>query len=206
MPQIASGNVAGARMKLNVGGVERRATSTSSYAYRLTQVNFTYTVVAADVDADGISLPANSIIISGASWAKVGGGFLNHSHSALSSQSAHRVFGTAAYLSATNPSSLTEANLNGATVTVSLGGLTYASGVSASSFALVTTPAIAGLTVSNVTGGARTVTVTAQDADANRAAGDRDTLTFQVTVLDSPTVAASPTAANPAPFPAPPVV
>ena len=34
--------------------------------------------------------------------------------------------------------SLTEATLNGATVTISLGGLTYASGVSASSFALVT--------------------------------------------------------------------
>ena len=56
------------------------------------------------------------------------------------------------------------------------------------------------------TGGAQTVTVTAQDADANRAAGDRDTLTFQVTVLARPTLAASPTAANPAPFPAPPVV
>ena len=131
MPQIASGNVAGTRMKLNVGGVERRATSTSSYAYRLTQVNF-YTVVAADVDADGISIPANSIIISGASWAKVGGGFLNHSHSALSSQSAHRVYGAPAYISATNPASLTETTLNGATVTVSLGGLTFASGVSAS--------------------------------------------------------------------------
>ena len=140
LPQIASGNVAGARMKLNVGGVERRATSTSTYAYRLTQVNFTYTVVAADVDADGITLPANSIIISGASWAKVGGGFLNFNHSALSSQSAHRVYGAPAYISATNPSSLTEANLNGATVTVSLGGLTYASGVSVSSFALVVSP------------------------------------------------------------------
>ena len=55
-------------------------------------------------------------------------------------------------------------------------------------------------------GGVQTVTVTAQDADANRAAGDRDTLTFQVTVLDNPTLAASPTAANPAPFPAPPPV
>ena len=202
--------------------------------------------------------------------------------------------GAPAYISATNPASLAEANLNGATVTVSLGGLTYASGVSASSFALVTSPAIAGLTIANVTGGAsgstsatltlatgtgfdfdtpatlavrvlaaahsgstnvttgavslaptdeapsggngalaytvsglpaglvfdasgtdtngclgteprevcgtptaatggaRTVTVTAQDADANRAAGDRDTLTFQVTVLDNPTVAANP--------------
>ena len=56
------------------------------------------------------------------------------------------------------------------------------------------------------TSGARTVTVTAQDADANRAAGDRGTLTFQVTVLAKPTLTASPTAANPAPFPAPPVV
>ena len=51
------------------------------------------------------------------------------------------------------------------------------------------------------TGGAQTVTVTAQDADANRAAGDRDTLTFQVTVLDNLTVAA-----NPAPLPTPPPV
>ena len=50
------------------------------------------------------------------------------------------------------------------------------------------------------------VTVTAQDADANRAAGDRDTLTFQVTVFDNPIVAASPTAANPAPLPTPPPV
>ena len=56
------------------------------------------------------------------------------------------------------------------------------------------------------TGGARTVTVTAQDADANRVAGDRGTLTFQVTVLDNPTLAASPTAANPAPLPTPPPV
>ena len=56
------------------------------------------------------------------------------------------------------------------------------------------------------TSGAQTVTVTAQDADANRAAGDRDTLTFQVTVLAKSTLTASPTPANPAPFPAPPVV
>ena len=239
--------------------------------------------------------------------------------------------GSGAYVSATSPASLTEATLNGATVTFSLGGLTFASGVSASSFALVTSPAIAGLSVSNVTGGAsgstsatltlgftgdfdtpatlavrvraaahsgstdvttgrtvpltptdeapsfgsgsvpaktffrnraiaeiqvpaasggngalsygvsglsaglvfdadgtgscpgteprevcgtptattsgaQTVTITAQNADANRAAGYRDTLTFQVTVLDNPILAASPTAANPAPFPAPPVV
>ena len=52
------------------------------------------------------------------------------------------------------------------------------------------------------TSGAQTVTVTAQDADANRAVGDQSTLTFQVTVFDNPTLAATP-----APFPAPsPVV
>ena len=61
-------------------------------------------------------------------------------------------------------------------------------------------------TPTTATSGAQTVTATAQDADANRAAGDRDTLTFQVTVLDNLTVAASPTAANPAPLPTPPPV
>ena len=58
-----------------------------------------------------------------------------------------------ACLSATNPASLDEASLNGAAITVSLVGLTFASGVSASSFALVTSPTIAGLSISRVTGG-----------------------------------------------------
>ena len=76
-------------------------------------------------------------------------------NSALPNQSAHRVFGgSGAYVSATNPVALTESALNGGTVTVSLVGLTCASGVSASSFALVTSAAIAGLSISNVTGGA----------------------------------------------------
>ena len=101
---------------------------------------------------DGIAIPANSVI--SGSWSKIGGGFINFNHNVLSNQSAHRVYGAPAYLSATNPASLTEATLNGATVTVSLGGLTYASGVSASSFALVANPAIAGLSIGNVTGGA----------------------------------------------------
>ena len=47
----------------------------------------------------------------------------------------------------------------------------------------------------------QTVTVTAQDTDANRAAGDQGTLTFQAEVRANPTVAASP-----APLPAPPPV
>ena len=49
---------------------------------------------------------------------------------------------------------LTAATLNGAAVTVSLDKTTFASGVGASSFELVTSPAVAGLTVGSVSGGA----------------------------------------------------
>ena len=317
-------------MRLNIGGTTREAASTSTYSFRLRQVNFSYTVVAADVDPDGISIPA-SAIVGANNWVTRNNRAINLNNAALPNQGAHKVFGgSGAYVSATNPASLTESALNGATVT--LVGLTYASGVSASSFSLVTNPSLSGLSVSGITGGtsgstaatltlatasgfdfdtpatlavqvaaaahsgsgnvstgvvalaptdeaptfgsgavsaktfytgtpiaefqapaatggngalsytvsglpaglafdadgagtcpgteprefcgtpttatsgAQTVTVTAQDADANRAAGDRDTLTFQVTVLAKPTLTASPTAANPAPFPAPPVV
>ena len=319
-------------MRLNIGGATREAASTSTYSFRLRQVNFSYTVVAADVDPDGISIPAGAIV--GANrWVTRNNRAINLNNAALPNQGAHKVFGgSGAYVSATNPASLTESALNGATVTVTLVGLTYASGVSASSFSLVTNPSLSGLSVSGITGGTsgstaatltlatasgfdfdtpatlavqvaaaahsgsgnvstgvvalaptdeaptfgsgavsaktfhtgtpiaefqapaatggngalsytvsglpaglvfdadgagtcpgteprefcgtpttatsgqQTVTVTAQDADANRAAADQGTLTFQVTVLDNPTVAASPTAANPAPFPPPPPV
>ena len=50
---------------------------------------------------------------------------------------------------------LTEDNLDGATLTVTLpSGFTYAAGVTAASFELVTAPTIAGLSISTVTGGA----------------------------------------------------
>ena len=56
---------------------------------------------------------------------------------------------------ASNPTSLTEDNLDGATLTVTLpSGFTYAAGVSTTSFDLVTSPAIAGLSISTVTSGA----------------------------------------------------
>ena len=150
-------------MRLNIGGTTREAASTSTYSFRLRQVNFSYTVVAADVDPDGISIPAGAIV--GANrWVTRNNRTINLNNAALPSQSAHKVFGgSGAYVSATNPASLTESALNGATVTVTLTGLTYASGVSASSFALATNPTIAGLTISNVTGGTsgtRTATLT----------------------------------------------
>ena len=53
-----------------------------------------------------------------------------------------------------SPSVLTAATLNGAAVTVSLDRATFASGVGASSFELVTSPAVAGLSVGSVSGGA----------------------------------------------------
>ena len=55
---------------------------------------------------------------------------------------------------ASSPSPLAEANLHGAELTVTLIGVTYASGVSASSFQLATTPAIPGLSIASVSGGA----------------------------------------------------
>ena len=55
---------------------------------------------------------------------------------------------------ASSPSPLAEANLHGAELAVTLIGVTYASGVSASSFQLATAPTIAGLSIASVTGGA----------------------------------------------------
>ena len=140
-------------MRLNIGGTTREAASTSSYSFRMRQVNFSYTVVAADVDADGISIPASAIV--GADvWRTDRNSPINLNNAALPNQGAHKVFGgSGAYVSATNPASLTESALNGATVTVTLVGLTYASGVSASSFSLVTNPSLSGLSVSGITGG-----------------------------------------------------
>ena len=73
------------RMRLNIGGTTREAASTSSYSFRLRQVNFSYAVVA--VDADGISVPA-SAIVGASNWVTRNN-------------------------RATNPASLTESALNG---------------------------------------------------------------------------------------------
>ena len=96
-------------------------------------------MAADDVDTDGIGIPANAIVVSGQPWRTAGARFINLNNAALSSQAAHKVIGSTAYISATNPSPLTEASLNGATVTVALDGLTYTSGVTDSDFLLATT-------------------------------------------------------------------
>ncbi len=154
IPPLVAGNPLNARMRLNIGGTERMAASTDGFISNRRSINFSYTVTAADLDTDGISIPANSI--SGSAWrTRVGGTvfFINRNHGALLNQSAHKVIGSPAYISA-NPAPLTDANLNGATLTVTLPtGVTFSSGVSASSFVLVTSPALTGLSIGSVTGG-----------------------------------------------------
>ena len=162
-PPLFGGATHQARMKLDIGGRERQATSTTGLTTRMTQVNFSYTVVADDVDTDGIGIPANSINTQGSIWRTAGFGVANLSHSAVASPSAHKVIGSTAYISATRPSPLTEGALNNATITVELSGLTFASGVTTSSFSLVTVPAISNLSISSlatVSSGDTTATLT----------------------------------------------
>ena len=166
------GNPAIAEMKLDVGGVERRASSTTSLVAGIVHVNFSYTVVAADVDANGISIPANAIDTMGETWLSVGSVVIPLNNAALGDQSAHRVIGVAARISSTSPAALTEANLDAATIAVALDGVTFESGVTTASFELVTT--ITGVTidsVSSVSSGDTTATLTlASTADISAAA------------------------------------
>ena len=154
-------------MALDIGGVTRQASVTSILRSNrnllgFKDVDFSYTVVAADLDADGISIPQNSI--SGTnwlSWVEGASAPLNRDHAALPAQSAHQVIGYTASISSTSPAVLTEGNLNNATVSVALTGITFGSGVTASSFELVTT--MTGVTiasVSSVSSGATAATLT----------------------------------------------
>ena len=147
------------RMALDIGGTTRQASVTTTFdpvAYHH-EVDFSYTVVAADLDADGISIPENSI--SGTSWRTgTNADVLDRDHAAL--QSEQQVIGPAASITSTTPATLTEANLNGATValTVNVG---FGSGVTTASFELVTT--LTGVTidsVSTVNSGDTTATLT----------------------------------------------
>ena len=158
---LHSGNPAASQMKLDIGARQRRAASTTPYSFALAGVNYSYTVVADDVDTDGIGIPANAIVVSGQPWRTAGSAFINLNNAALSSQAAHKVIGSTAYISATNPSPLTEASLNGATVTVALDGLTYASGVTDSDFLLATTVQNLSIaSVGSVSSGDTTATLT----------------------------------------------
>ena len=85
---------------------------------------------------------------------------------------------------ASNPTPLTEANLDGATLTVTLpSGFTYAAGVAAASFELVTAPTIAGLSISTVTGGATGTTAATLTLAAGTGYGFDAASTLAVKVL-----------------------
>ena len=84
---------------------------------------------------------------------------------------------------ASSPTSLTEANLDGATLTVTLLGVTYAAGVTAASFELITTPTIAGLSISTITGGATGTTAATLTLAAGTGYGFDAASTLAVKVL-----------------------
>ena len=161
---LQQGTISSAQMKLDIGGVERRAGITSTYSTGLRQLNFSYTVVADDIDTDGISIPANAIDTMGQTWrtrVQVTFPVINVNNAALADQAAHQVIGSAASISATSPALLHDSNLSGATVTVALTGVTFGSGVTTSSFELVT--ALTGVSisgVSSVSSGDATATLT----------------------------------------------
>ena len=150
-----------AEMKLDIGGVERRAGSTTSFATGIVHVHFSYTVADADVDADGVSIPANAIDTMGSNWLSVGSVPIPLNNAALDDQSAHRVIGSSASISSTTPAALDSTALDGATIDLALSGVTFGSGVAASSFELVT--AMTGVSisgVSSVSSGDATATLT----------------------------------------------
>ena len=172
---VGPGGFPNNRMSLNVGGTTRQATVTSTFSLNLTVVDFSYTVTRNDIDTDGVAIPANSI--SGPVWNSGG----SRNHTALTDQSDHKVIGSAAAVSSSNPSWLAAANLNGATLGLSLTGTTWGSSVAASNFSVTATPALAGLSVSGVSGatsGGTTATLTLSYT-GGALAGDR---TFAVTV------------------------
>ena len=158
---ITSGATHAAQMKLDIGGVERLAGSTTTHSAGITTVNFSYTVTVDDVDTDGIGIPANAIV--GSNWNT---GFLpprviNRNNAALTDQPAHRVIGSAAAISSTNPSYLTGGNLDGATLAIDLTNVTFGSGVTAASFELVSEiPDLSISGVSSVSSGDTTATLT----------------------------------------------
>ena len=85
---------------------------------------------------------------------------------------------------ASDPDTLSEANLDGARLTVTLlSGITFAGGVSASSFALVASPPIAGLAIASVSGGASGATTATLTLETGAGYGINRPTTIAVRVL-----------------------
>ena len=169
---VSGGTFAEARMSLDVGGATRQARPVEAISNPVGQlyVDFTYTVTADDFDTDGVSIPATAI--SGPTWGAQGGASIDRNNAALPAQADHKVIGSVASISSTTPALLNENNLDTATVAVALTGVTFGTGVAASSFELVTT--MTGVTinsVSSVSSGDTSATLTlASTADISAAA------------------------------------
>ena len=89
----ASGDFRSTTMDIEIGDTTRQASVTSSCCSGFTTADFSYTVRADDYDADGISIPANSI--SGPAWRGLFGSAVARNHAALTDQDAHKVAGGA---------------------------------------------------------------------------------------------------------------
>ena len=146
-------------MRIDIGGATREAWTLTN-PIGATTMNYEYVVQAADFDSDGISVPANSIV--GKRWRTHAlGAFISRNHAALPDQATQKVIGSAASISSTTPAALDGTNLHGATVTVALSDVTFESGVTATSFELVTTLAGVSISgVSSVSSGDTTATLT----------------------------------------------
>ncbi len=146
-------------MKINIGGSEQNAGVTSAFSQGMTQIDFSYEVTRNDFDTNGVSIPADSLV--NANFQTSASQPVDTSHSALADQSRQKVVGSAVLISATSPASLAETNLNNATLSLSLTGTTFASGVDASSFELVSAiPDLSISQVSTVNSGDTTATLT----------------------------------------------
>ena len=145
-------------MAIDIGGTIREAVITTRPQNTAT-IDYLWVVRGDDVDADGISIPANSI--RGQPWRINGPNHVNRNHVALPAQAGQQVYGPHASIASTTPTALSSANLNGATIDVELDGATFESGVGLASFELVTTASgVSIASVSSVSSGDTTATLT----------------------------------------------
>ncbi len=170
---VSGGSFTTIYMNITIGANTRRAYISHGYTVRRTNSQFSYTVQAGDVDADGISIPQNSI--GGPAYRSFGFGNVNRDHAAVTNQAGHKVDGSVAKIVSSNRAWLTWGNLNNATLDVELNGQTYGSSVAASHFTVSATPAIAGLSITgaSATSGGTTATVTLSYSGSTALSGDR---------------------------------
>ena len=142
------------QLELLIGGATRQMRCPTNGNILRWSIKFTYTVGQDDADANGLSISRlhGGTIFPTADNGGTGNPVDYGSLPRIQNSPNHKVAGSAIAISAVNPSSLTERNVDGATIALSLTGTTFASGVTAASFALV--PAVPGLSIANVAGAA----------------------------------------------------